>query len=93
MNNQEHLNWSTSYLESSVSNPVIFLVSQMRLCLSQMKFCLHSAVFGSSHDNVCTYVKSQANYKLIQNQKEAENWMTRFVYTVCVGEGGGGTIK
>lgn len=73
-----------------MSNPVVSLVSQMLLCLSQIKFCLHSAVFGSSYDNVCTYVKSQANYTLTQNQEEAENRMTCFVYIVYVGEGGGG---
>lgn len=65
---KEHLNWS-SYLYSNMCIPITFLPSQMLRCLSPRKFCLHSAVFGSSYGKVCTSVKSQANYKLIQNQE------------------------
>lgn len=56
-------------LESNVFKSFCFLIKS-DATVSQIKFCLHSAVFGSMYGNVCTYVKSQANYTLLQNRSK-----------------------
>uniref|UniRef100_A0A2K6JUG9 Uncharacterized protein n=1 Tax=Rhinopithecus bieti TaxID=61621 RepID=A0A2K6JUG9_RHIBE len=58
MNKKEHLNWS-GYLESNVFKSFCFLIKSDA-----------TVIFGSMYGNVCTYVKSQANYKLLQNRSK-----------------------
>uniref|UniRef100_A0A8C5YKX4 Uncharacterized protein n=1 Tax=Microcebus murinus TaxID=30608 RepID=A0A8C5YKX4_MICMU len=86
MNKKEHLNCS-GYLESNMFNSCRFLKSDA--ALSHIKFCLYSAVFGSMYGSVCTYVKSQATYKLIQNRSKLKTeWHVLFI-----GWGGVGNTK